>query len=73
MPPPRVFQMFFFDRQTDRHKEKLFIMLILVHVWGHIVVADASHFLEHSWERCCLNLCAHQKYANFMYSVLMSY
>lgn len=59
------------DRQTE--KKNLFILLILVHVWGHIVIADASHFLEHSWERCFLNLCAHQKYANFMYSVLMSY
>lgn len=54
-------------------KKTLSPLLILVHILDHIVIADAFHFLYHSWERCFLNLCAHQKYANFMYSVLMSY
>lgn len=53
-------------KKKEKKKEPPFFPLILVHMLGHIVIPDAFHFLQHSWERCFLNLCAYPKYANFM-------
>lgn len=52
-----------------KRKKAAFFPLILIHVQGHIVVPDAFHFLQQTWERCSLNLCAYKNYANFMDSV----
>lgn len=62
-----LFKIFRFEKNK---KETTFFPLILIHVSGHIVTPDAFHFLQYSWERRFLNLCAYQKYAYFMYSVL---